>query len=370
MAHDIMTRLVVHDGVVTTERARADRRSPEYIHKEDPDLTRIYREDGLHGLLVHVSRDIHRGAIHPRAKSTLTRLLLKSLHLITLEQFKALDIDRASEILATMTENFLLGTDYDPSSDIDAIRNTTAEEPLTKSEVYIRTFGRLEVENDMGCVEESLKAGTIWLLLKYLLVNSGRLVELPELCNTIWPDGDPDNAENAARVRLNRLRSVLNTIGLGGRKGLVLQRKLIFSLNQDCSVRTDADEFTELLAEISRTPVNDTGGLALCKQALELYRGPYLQYTPKDFWFESIQESYQKDFCSLVYNTLDRINATGNSEILTLLSQRVLAFGGSDLELHRAMLACFGKFSSETVKKRYITQLMRSGFVADWLSAL
>lgn len=370
MAHDIMSRLVVHDGVVTTERAKADRRSPKYIHKEDPDLTRIYREKGLHGLLVHVSRDIHRGAIHLRADSTLTRLLRKSLHLITLEQFKALDIDRASEMLATMTENFLLGTDYNPSSDIAAMRNTTAEVPLPKSEVYIRTFGKLEIENDMGRVEESVKSSALWALLKYLLVNSTREVELTELCETVWPGGDPDNAESAARVRLNRLRAALNPIGLGGRNGLVIHRMLNFTLNPDCNVRTDADEFTELLAEISRTPVDDAGGLALCKQALELYRGPYLQYTDKDFWFESIQESYQKDFCSLVYNTLDRIKATGNSEVLSLLSQRVLAFGGNDLELHRAVLACIDKFSGETVKKRYITQLMRSGFVADWLSTL
>lgn len=370
MAHDIMTKLVVHDGVVTTERARADRRSPKYIHKEDSDLTRIYREEGLHGLLVHVSRDIHRGAIHPRAKSTLTRLLLKSLHLITLEQFKALDIDRASEILATMTENFLLDTDYDPSSDVAALRNTTAEVPLAKSEVYIRTFGRLEVENDIGCVEESLKASTIWLLLKYLLVNSDRVVELAELCETIWLEGDSDNAESAARVRLNRLRSVLNTIGLGGRKGLVIQRKLIFSLNPDCNVRTDADEFTVLLAEINRTPMDDISGLALCEQALELYRGHYLQYTDKDFWFENIQESYQKDFCSLVYNTVDRINATGNSEVLDLLSKRVLALAPDNLDLHRAVIGCLTCFSGETLRKRYITQMMRSGCVADWLSKL
>ena len=121
MAHDILSRLVVHDGVVTTERATADRHLPQYVHKVDSDLTRIYREEGLHGLLVCVSRDVHRGAIHLRANSTLTRLLRKSLHLITLEQFKVLDVDTASETLATMTENFLFDKNYDPSSELAAI---------------------------------------------------------------------------------------------------------------------------------------------------------------------------------------------------------------------------------------------------------
>ena len=246
----------------------------------------------------------------------------------------------------------------------------TKQKPTSSIDVYVRLFGRLEVESDQGCVTESLKASSIWLLPKYLLVNPNREIGMDELSEAIWPEGDPSNAESAARVRLNRLRAALNPIGLGGRNGLVIHQRMNFTLNPDCNVRTDADEFDILLAEIRRTPVDDTWGLALCKQALELYRGAYLQYTDKDFWFESIQESYQKDFCSLVYNTLERINATGKSEVLDLLSKRVLAFGGSDLELHRAVLACLDKFSGETVKKRYITQLMRSGFVADWLSAL
>ena len=249
-------------------------------------------------------------------------------------------------------------------------KNKTKKGPPSSNEAYIRLFGRLEVENDLGRVEESTKSSALWSLLKYLLVNSSREVELAELCETIWPEGDPDKAESAARVRLNRLRAALNPIGLGGRKGLVIHRMLTFSLNSDCSIRTDADEFTELLAELRRCPVEDPRGLDLCGQALELYRGTYLQYTEKDFWFESIQESYHKDFCSLALDTAERINATENSEVLSLLSRRVMALAPDDLELHRAVLGCMTRFSGETVRKRYVTQMMRSGCVADWLSTL
>ena len=247
--------------------------------------------------------------------------------------------------------------------------HTTEQRPPSAYDVYIRVFGRLEVESGVGTVSEG-KSPVPWLLLKYLLVNQGCEVELDELLETIWPSERSDKEESAVRVRLTRLRSFLDPIGLGGKHGLVVHHKMNFILNPDYNIRTDADEFTELLAELRRCPVEDPRGLDLCGQALELYRGTYLQYTEKDFWFESIQESYHKDFCSLALDTAERINATENSEALSLLSRRVMALAPDDLELHRAVLGCMTRFSGETVRKRYVTQMMRSGCVADWLSTL
>ena len=248
--------------------------------------------------------------------------------------------------------------------------NQKEQRPPSDYDVYINLFGKFEVTTAAGSVTEGLRAATPWLLLKYLLIHQGCEVSLDELVGTVWPEDAASDTGSAVRVRLTRLRSFLDPIGLAGKQGLVIHHRLNFTLNPDYIVRTDADEFDKLLAELRRTPVEDARGLALCMQALELYRGPYLQYTNKDFWFESIQESYQKDFCFLAFNTVDRINITENSESLSLLSQRVLAFGGNDLELHRAVLACLGKYAGNTAQKRYVTQLMRSGFVADWLSAL
>ena len=202
------------------------------------------------------------------------------------------------------------------------------------------------------------------------MVNQGREISLDELLEVLGEEERSTTAEATSRVRLNRLRSLLDPIGLGGKDGLITQYRLNYSLNPEYTIRTDADEFDTLLSQIRKIPVDDPKGLALCGQALELYRGDYLQYTDKDFWFENIQEAYHKDFCQLAFDVVDRINITGNSELLSLLSQRVLAFAGSNLQLHRAVLDCIGWFSTETARKRYITQMMRSGFVADWLSTL
>ena len=107
MSHDIVTKIVARDGVVTVERANAQKRPLNFVRKEDEALSRVYREEGLHALLTAVARQVHRGAIHIRAKSAITRLMNNCLQRITLEQFKAMDEDAAAELLASMTEQAL-----------------------------------------------------------------------------------------------------------------------------------------------------------------------------------------------------------------------------------------------------------------------
>lgn len=248
--------------------------------------------------------------------------------------------------------------------------NDKVVKPLDEGEVYIRLFGTFEVENNAGRVSETKNSARPWLLLKYLLVNQGREIGVEEIAENVYLDQDLNKAENSTRVRLTRIRSYLDPIGLGGKHGLVIHHRMNFMINPDYDVRTDVDEFTELLAEIRRCPLEDTWGLTLSKRALELYRGRYLQYTKKDYWFETIQESYNNDFCSLAFNVLDRINATGNCEMLSFLSQRTLVFAGPNLELHRAVLGCLSRFSGEAARMRYASQVMRSVHAVDWLSTL
>lgn len=242
----------------------------------------------------------------------------------------------------------------------------------TAEHISVRLFGKAELQyNGISAVEDPLRPSMSWLLLKYLVVNRGREVDLEELLGTIWPDEQGANAEGAARVRLNRLRAILKPLGLGGRHGLVLYSAQKYSLNPVYTVHTDADIFTELLLKLKHYSIDDPEGLALCAEGLELFRGPYLKHTKKDFWFESVQESYYNDFCHLAADTAQRISAVGETgmDLLPLLSQRVLDIAPGNLELHRAVLSCFALQNRETERRRHTTQLMRAGVVSDWIAA-
>lgn len=238
--------------------------------------------------------------------------------------------------------------------------------------VYIRLLGSFEIENGLGRIveENPHKRNYAWPLLKYLIINRGREVEQHELLGSVWPERTSDEIASTDRVRLNRLRAYLKPLDLSGRHGLVLYQDQKYALNPLYDIQTDADEFTELVVKIRNCPVEDPQGLKLCGKALELYRGSYLKYTKKDFWFDKIQESYDEEFCYLAFNTVDRILATGNDKLLTLLSRRALDMLPADLELHKAILNCFSHFGRDAERKRHTTQLMRSDVIANWLSSM
>lgn len=252
------------------------------------------------------------------------------------------------------------------------IQSTSNQLPPSEYEVRVKLFGNFEIENNLGRVaEDSPKRSALtWLLLKYMVINRGREVDQEELLGTIWPDERGTNAENAARVRLNRLRAFLKPLALDGRHGLILYQAQKYFLNPLYTIRTDADEFTELMARLRSCPVESPPGLELCQKALELFRGPFLKHTKQDFWFAGIQESYHDEFNFLAFNTVERIQATGNDAPLTLLSQRALDILPDNMELHKAILSCFLQHGREAERKRHTTLLMRTGVVSNWLNAM
>lgn len=150
--------------------------------------------------------------------------------------------------------------------------------------LWVRLFGPVELSNQWGAVSENPGRRSLpWLLLKYLLANAGREVDSGELERALWPGRA--ETENNLRVRLHRLREALAPLGLDGPEGLVLYCAGRFALNPDIPIQTDGERFSALLRREGRAAPEDRDGLTACGQALELYRGPFLEYTaPPPGW--------------------------------------------------------------------------------------
>ena len=109
-----------------------------------------------------------------------------------------------------------------------------------KYNVRVTLFGTVTLENHRGrAVENPSRQSQPWLLLKYLLVHRTRDVEPEELAAALWPDKPNAAGENAARVRLNRLREALTPLGLEGKSGLVQYAGGRYRLNPRYRLETD-----------------------------------------------------------------------------------------------------------------------------------
>ena len=119
---------------------------------------------------------------------------------------------------------------------------------LDDNEVYIKVYGAVELESKWGrVIENRARQPLPWLLLKYLLMDPQREAHLDELIATIWPPSETDNDIGAARVRVRRLREMLEPLKLDGTKGLILYCNGKFSLNPQYDIKTDVDTFNDLM---------------------------------------------------------------------------------------------------------------------------
>lgn len=233
--------------------------------------------------------------------------------------------------------------------------------------VNVRLFGAVELENKWGSIKENKsKRSQQWALLKYLLANRKRIVTFDELFENLWPASEHRfDDENVMRVRLTRLRSELSPLNLNGKNGLILYSDEKYRLNPTFPLKTDTDDFMDLKRQSEQFAVEDPMGLKLCADALELFRGPFMEYSKDAPWVEEIRSAYFKELSALARNTLARIKALKTDEVLPLLCQRTAAMIPEDSELHNEIISHLKEQKKDLLYTQHIFALTHSGKIGQ-----
>ncbi|MCD7791797.1 MAG: hypothetical protein LUG92_00140, partial [Oscillospiraceae bacterium] len=209
--------------------------------------------------------------------------------------------------------------------------------------VYVRLLGPVELRCGDNLICESRGRESLpWMLLKYLLVNRDREVDMAELDAVLWTTrGGESTSEGNARVRLSRLRKTLEPLGLDRRGGqsLIIYYSGRFSINRSYDLAFDTDELLSLVRSERDLPLDDADALQKCARALELYRGEFLSCSTPAPWLDVYREQYAEMFRTLAARTLERIKATGDESTLDLLCSRSAELAPDDTELNDAIVA-------------------------------
>lgn len=234
--------------------------------------------------------------------------------------------------------------------------------------VRVNLFGELKIENSLGCYREKQgKQRKPVLLLKYLLLNPGKVVDYRELPSELLDDGTEIKRQyNTFRVQLSRARDELAPLGLSGDKGLITFSGGFLQLNPDYDLQIDADRFGNLLEQLKKYPPEDPRGLELCGEALTLYCGGLLESTCGVPWLAAYQESYQNGFRAVAFDTVKRNRACRDSRVMSILCDRAATLAPGDESLHREIVHCLMEFGLAQEMTVYISQLVASG-KATWL---
>jgi len=366
VSYQIVNRIIIENDAVFIGGAPSDLRPLAFTRREEPAYTAVFRAEGIRGLLTLICRELYRGNMRLRSGSMITRAIRRGLHALTLEQFQAMDEADAVQWLVEETQLVLKDWDHDPAADLSYESQPRPENPA----VSVRLFGYVELENEMGHFGEGGFDHPLSMeLLKYLLAQPERRVDLAELLRWIWPANKQGGEEQSAAIlRLRRAREALRPLGLGGVYGLISFRDGVYSLNPAYTLQRDVDEFDVIMEQVTSCPVEDPAGLQLCVRALQLYRGPFLEHSGETKWLAPQRQRYQEAFLTLARSTLARIKQTGEHEALELLCQRAVAIAPEAEKLHRELINYLMAEKMQTLLIRHLYRL--SACKAGWLEAL
>ncbi len=180
-------------------------------------------------------------------------------------------------------------------------------------------------------------------LLQFLLTYRGRLWDRQQIVDKMWPSLGPETGQRDFKVALSTLRGVLEPHRKPGAPSAYIVRDgSCYGLRSSADLWLDADRFERLAAEGTHSFDDDPKtALARCREALDLYRGDYLEESPYEDWCSEERER----LLTLYLRTADRMARAlvkrGAWEETIRVCQSILARDDCWEQAYRSMMTAY-----------------------------
>lgn len=142
--------------------------------------------------------------------------------------------------------------------------------------------------------EQDSSSRRLWSFLGYLLAFHKKQVSQEELIDVLWEDASVALPANALKTLLHRTRQMLETLGVGDGKQLLLYRRGIYSWSPHVTLEIDIEQF-EALAAIAEHQNDPEAALA----AIQIYQGDFLPSSSSSPWTVSLRTYYHARYLRL-----------------------------------------------------------------------
>lgn len=207
-----------------------------------------------------------------------------------------------------------------------------------------RCFGSFELRHgDQAPIPaKDFRTGKTRLLLAYLLGCPERRASAEMLIEVFWPESSADSGRNSLRGALSTLRSLLRSNGESKREDPISRDGNFVALNTD--LWSDLESFQSL---------RGSGDEALLRQAIELYRGPYLDGEYED-WVLRRRDQLAEAFLETAGRLACQAFARGDWAFCAQVVEQALGVSPERQDLLALLFRCWLKLARpEAVGKRY-----------------
>ena len=176
--------------------------------------------------------------------------------------------------------------------------------------IQIRMLGEFSLRaGDNTISDADNRSKKVWLLLAYLICHRGKAISQRKLIELLWGD-DPasSNPENALRITFHRARTMLGKLWPNAGRELIVHRENGYTWNDQFPVTLDCDRFDQL-CQIKTEDEEER--LAALLEALELYRGDFLERQSSEVWVIPLSTHFHNLYVSTVLSAGELLSARG-----------------------------------------------------------
>ena len=210
----------------------------------------------------------------------------------------------------------------------------------TPPDIEATLFGHFSLRLG-GRVVAGLPHRKVLELLAYLLLHYDKPLHRDHLLGVFWPDYPQESAKNSLNVSMHALRRFLQP-HLPGLDTIVFSHDC-YIFSSDLLVRTDTASFQRHLSAATALLRQGEAALALpaLHQALNAYRGPFLENFRTEEWIENKRNHYREKYLQALSRMSDYFLGRKDYYLTINLCNQMLETDYS-LELaHQRLIECY-----------------------------
>lgn len=178
-------------------------------------------------------------------------------------------------------------------------------------------------------------------LFQILLTYRHTPLDRDQICEFLWPAADPATAQRNFKITLNTLFQVLEPErDPGADSAFILREGSAYSLRPGADLWLDAEQFSQNMRQVVRTPNNDLDEL---QKAMGLYQGEYLPDTLYETWAAEERERLATLFLEVSDHLVELLLKHECYAEAIDLSQRVLTQDNCWERAYRHLMLAFDK---------------------------
>jgi DNA-binding SARP family transcriptional activator len=227
--------------------------------------------------------------------------------------------------------------------DIDQPKQRLTLDKKKRLQVYC--LGSFDVRLDGERIERwrSLKAKSV---LKYLVSQRRQPVSKDVLMERLWPEWDPDLANNNLKAAMHALRQTLSLFSNGENDlPYILFREGNYLINPEVELWLDTEEFEQQWNAGRRLEREGrlTKAIREYELAEKLYRGDYLEDDLYEEWTLLRREALKDTYLAILGKLSDHSMAAADYESCIVYSQKILAKDSCREDAYRRLMCCYSR---------------------------